>query len=304
MEYKEARFRNLKIKLYKLARSKGSFYTDNFTKEAINKKLYFKSSDINDFLLDLFIEKEDGKYQVKESIKAELESYLHKYNLYSQEEKELEHVLQKKYIEIKNSYLNFNLTEDTEEILKVAKEAAAKLHWIHLPIYKESIIMNSGIIPENNPEEYYNHFHMIEDLYRVIFENEEIKWDSVEGDLNLNKPMKLRIYSTRWGHDDIYEVRRTITGWNFKHLTYDLNCVKDGSLNGSKKDGLYQILKHDSIQYPYEGVSSALQNLWILADSTEMATKDLENYLQDVGNWINAVEKATKKNQPKWSKYY
>lgn len=200
--------------------------------------------------------------------------------------------------------MNFKPTEKAHEIIKKTKVTAAMLHWIHIPLYPEQTIMNLDIIPEENTEGYYNHFHPIEDLYRVIFENGEIAWDSIEGDYNLNSPMKMRIYSSRWGHDDIYSVKRTMTGWNFKHLSYDVNCSADGSLDGSKKDGFHSILAHDSIHYPYDGVKYALEILWKKADSTNMSIKELEGQIQEIGDWINAVEKATKKYQPNWVGYY
>lgn len=200
--------------------------------------------------------------------------------------------------------MNFKPTEEAFGIIQKTKEIAAKLHWIYLPIYPEQTIINSEIIPEENTEEYYNHFHTIEDLYRVIFESGEIEWNSIEGDINLNSPLKMKIYSSRWEHNDIYFVKRTMTGWNFKHLSYDVDCSKDGTLNSMKNDGFYSILAHDSIQYPYDGVKYALETLWKTADSTSMTTKELEIKLQDIGDWINAVEKATKNNQPNWVGYY
>lgn len=44
MEYKEARLRNLKLKLYKVSLSKGSnILEQHFNKESINKKLFLKN---------------------------------------------------------------------------------------------------------------------------------------------------------------------------------------------------------------------------------------------------------------------
>lgn len=304
MEYGKARIRNLKIKLYKVLLSKGEVILEqNYSEEAIQKKLFFKKTDIM-YYLDNFFELDNGKYSLKQTIKDDFEEYSAKYNLHSSNEQELKILLKKYYEEIRDIYLNFKPTEKAQEIILKTKEIAAKLHWIYLPIYSEQIIISSDLIPEEDVLEYYNHFHTIEDLYRVIFENEEIAWDSIQGDINLNATIKLNIYSSRWGHHDIYSVKRTLVGWNFNHLSYDINCTKDGTVSGKKRDGFFSILAHDSIQYPYNGVKFALETLWEIADSTSMSIKELEIKLQEIGDWINAVEKATKNKQPNWVGYY
>jgi hypothetical protein len=303
MEYKEARIRNLKIKLFKVSISKGKALEQSYSKEAIHKKLFFKRSDIEEYI-DCFFDANNEKYLIKPEIKEEFNTYFEKYDQFSIDQQELEGILKINYENIRDIYMNFKPTEEASEKIQKTKEIAAKLHWIYLPIYPEQTIINSEIIPEENTEEYYNHFHTIEDLYRVIFENGEIEWNSIDGDINLNSPLKMRIFSSRWGHFDTYSVKRTMTGWNFKHLSYDVDCSKDGTLNSVKKDGLYSILAHDSIQYPYDGVKYALETLWKTADSTSMSFKELEIKLQDIGDWINAVEKATKSYQPNWVGYY
>lgn len=303
MEYSKARMRNLKIKLYKIKMSKGELLELSHTKEAINKKLFFKKSDINGYIGDFF-NSVDENYRIKQEVLEELGLYFSYYQQFRAEREDLESLLKSNYKKIKAIYMNFEPTDNAEEIINVTKEIAAKLHWIYTPIYLEQTIINSGIIPEENTEEYYNNFHTIEDLYQVIFENGDIEWNSLEGDINLNSTIKLKIYSTRWGHDDVYFANRTLTGWNFKHLSYDVKCSKDGTVNGEKRDGLYRILEHDSIQYPYDGVKFALETLWEKADSSSMSTSDLEKQMQDIGDWINAVERATKHHQPKWINYY
>ncbi|XQY92150.1 hypothetical protein ACNRWW_01460 [Metabacillus sp. HB246100] len=304
MEYRDARLRNLKIKLYKGSLTKGKMLDRHYTKESINKILFFKKSDINEYINVLFDTLDDEEYSIKKEVIGEIEKYFSEYTRYEPELKELEDKLETNYKKIKDIFMNFKPTHNAQEIINETKGIAAKLHWIYTPIYTEQTILNREIIPEENTEEYYDHFHTIEDLYRVIFENKEIAWNSLEGDINLNSPMKFRVYSSRWGHEDIYTVKRTEKGWNFKHLSYNVNCLKNGTISGEKKDGFYAILQHDSIQYPYDGVEYALVTLWNEADTSSMTVKDLEKKLQDIGDWISAVEKATKNYQPKWVGYY
>lgn len=59
---------------------------------------------------------------------------------------------------------------------------------------------------------------------------------------------------------------------------------------------LLQILP-DKVKY-------ALETLWKEADTRSMTVNELEKHLQDIGEWISAVEKATKNYQPKWVGYY
>lgn len=63
-------------------------------------------------------------------------------------------------------------------------------------------------------------------------------------------------------------------------------------------------LDHDSIQYPKEGVRYAFQTLWYLADEDEMSIEELQIKLQEIADWISAVEKATGEFQPDWCDYY
>ncbi|KAA0560839.1 hypothetical protein F0342_20995 [Bacillus sp. CH30_1T] len=125
------------------------------------------------------------------------EEYSSKYDHYLADKQDLEQLLKDNYEEIRDIYMNLKPTEKAQEIILKTKEIAAKLHWIYLPIYPEQTIRNSELIPEEETKEYYNHFNTIEDLYRAIFENGGIAWDSLEGDVNLNSLIKMRIYSSR-----------------------------------------------------------------------------------------------------------
>jgi hypothetical protein len=304
MEFKDARRRNLKIKLFKIKLSKGNIFEQHFTKESINKKLFFKKSDITLFINDFFESCGEEHYILKKEIHENFEEFFKKHEEYFEQKEELEEALEGYYKKIKNIFLNFEPSSNAQKLIEEAKDIAAKLHWLYLPIYPEQSIINSDLIPEEDVLEYYTHFHMIEDLYKVIFENGEIEWNNIEGDINLNMSMKMKLYSVRWGHDDIYSVMRTVDGWNFKHLSYNVSCDIDGTIKNKERSGFYKILDHDSIQYPYEGVKYAFESLWKEADKDSMTVQDLQKKLQDIADWISEVEKTIKLHQPIWVGYY
>lgn len=303
MDVSNARIRNLKLKLHKISTYKGyDILDETYSEEEIRTNLFFKKSDIKNYINTFFDENGNG-YIIKQLIKEDIKEFSNKSEEYKENKEEIEAELEKKYQQMNDCLYKFKYGE-LAELVEETKSTAMKLHWIYLPIYPEDVMLNRDIIPEENCEEYYNHFHTIEDLYRMIFEKKEIKWDSIEGDINLNIEMKLTIYSTRWGHEDEYIVKRILDGWHFKHLSYDCICSKNGTINGKVKSGFFEILSHDSIQSPSEGVRYALEILWENADSTSMSKNELEFKLQEIGNWISAVEKTTKDLQPGWLGYY
>lgn len=168
-----------------------------------------------------------------------------------------------------------------------------------VPIYPEQYIANSNIIHEESLKEYYDHFHPLEDLYRYIFEGSKISWKSTYGDINLNKEISMEIYTTRWGHYDNYRIKRTLDGWGISGLhSGNVKCAKDG------EGALTDLLKHDSVCYPEEGLKYAMELLWNEADSTEMKMEELRRKISDIAEWINEVEKVTHQYQPEWCNYY
>lgn len=132
--------------------------------------------------------------------------------------------------------------------------------------------------------------------YELIGQGKD--WKSVEGDINLDKDMKFKVYTTRWGHDDIYTIRRTFKGWDVRHIGINGETEKNG------RGALESNLEHDSICYPKEGVEYAFQTLWQEADTTSMSIEELQSRIQDIADWISEVEKVTHQYQPDWCLYY
>ncbi|AJD91992.1 hypothetical protein JMA_26750 [Jeotgalibacillus malaysiensis] len=299
---RKERMRNLTFHILKYVIENPSFNIDEeITNEDLKTKFYFKQSDVlnysNEFL---------NNSRLKDNIKSTLDEYLALHQRYKGEinESQVED-FKSIYKKLVDYYANINKNEDLQLLLHDGALLAEKIHWISLPIFKEVYMSNAGMLPEENLEEYYFHFHTIEDLYREITNDvKKVHWKSVQGDINLNKKMKMKIYTNRWGRHDYYTVQRTIEGWIISFLTFqNVKC----KVNGESLDtdtGFYEILRHDSVQYPKDGVRYALETLWEEADSTEMSKEVLEKKLNEIAVWISEVEKATHKYQPSWCGYY
>jgi hypothetical protein len=287
------RLRNLKIKLFHY-REKDSL--DRFTLEELEKKLYFKISDII-FYADRIFDNNEYKFTIKPELLDDLNDYKIKQDDLSDNIEEMEEEFKSHYRYLKKNLSNLGRVDDWQERIEQMNNFATELHWKYMPIYEEYMLENRGIIPEKNIEEYYDHYHSLEDLYREIV-GEGLDWKSTEGDRNLAKELTFEVFTTRWGHEDRYRMKRTIYGWYIKHI----------SINGySQKNGigaLFSNFRQDGVFYPEDGVKHALETLWNDADSSEMSVDELQKRLQEIAYWVSEVEKTTKSTQPSWVNYY
>lgn len=295
IDFKKARKRNVILKIAKKCLEK-NIILNSFKEDEIKNEFYFKEKDIKDYLKEIFVVNND-KFLIKEEFRKVIEEYLSKSN-------KLQNIveIEKKFI---NQYdiLNECFTgirvdnKKYDEVIGETIKNAVKLHWIHLPIYSEQMIINRGIIPEENIEEYYNHYHAIQDLYFEIV-GRGIDYKNIGGDCNLDKEFTVNIYTSRWGHDDMYEIKRTVEGWHLSFLSYTGNFDKNG-------EGMFfEALNHDSVFFPKDAVGYALNTLWDEADSTSMDSEELKYKFLQIINWINEIEKASKKFQPDWCNYF
>lgn len=310
--YDQARLRNLKIKVLKILLEKGDVVSNLnmlFNEEILESEFYFQKSDILKYKEELF----ESNGQLKTEVKEELEGYIEQCQridraLIEADTKKFSAL----YLEMEESLRNFNFDDDLiEKNLREIKTMVKNLHWFYLPIYDEQFILNREVIPETDLVDFYNHYHTIEDLYRWITNHpQSVKWKSLAGDFNLNKELKLKIYTCRWGHYDHYTMLRTIDGWKILSMQGEIHCKVDGSGASIREGydkfetGIYSILYHDSVQYPKEGVARAFELLWNEADSTEMTVDVLQKKIDDISDWISSVEKVVHKKQPIWCDYY
>lgn len=176
---------------------------------------------------------------------------------------------------------NFNyFRNNLKKMIKLAEE----IHFYELPEFKETTISNRGVIPEENPKEFYNHYHTLRDLYDWIKnpEEEKNKIRSLKGDITLNKELKFEVFSRRWRHNDTYIIKRTTEGWK---------CFFFTEYNGGKNgEAILSSMKHDGISYPVN-LEYDFKTLWELADDEEMPLDELQNKINEIAIWVSEVEK-------------
>lgn len=98
--------------------------------------------------------------------------------------------------------------------------------------------------------------------------------------------MTLEVFSRRWDHPDRYRVKRTATGWNIAHISIAGECDKAGA------PYLFENLDHDSINYPAD-LGGYMEFLWDEADSRQMTEHDIQQRLDELGQWIQGVERSS-----------
>ena len=292
-----AKERNLLVNLTNYIKKLEEGTKHIFSEEEIRKSVLIKEIDKKIYLEEFFERKENNaEYELKKDIKTKIDGYIKKHleNKNISNEEEIKEI----YNGLKNMLISgrFNKDKYNELIFKGVK-LAKELHWKYLPIYEEQMILNRECTPEEKLEEYYNHYHAIEDLVDVI-DGEKIELNKRNGDLTLNKEMYVKIYSNRRNSYEIYQFKRTICGWNIGILFETEETLKSG------ENGFFDNLKHNSIFYPEEGVKYALELLWEKADNGEANIEELQIKLQEVAYWISDVEGNLREKQPEWCNYY
>ncbi len=185
-----------------------------------------------------------------------------------------------KFLEFKDSVFGRKGHEEFKRLIFPLLKLAPKLHWHYLPIYSDNIVYNRGALPETQPDIFYDHYHTMEDLYEAVT-GTPYKWESILGDINLDKEMEITIYSNRWQSEDAYIVKRTLNGWYTDFF---------GGVDGDKEGSAFiQCLEHDLISYP-KNIGHKFEALWNKADTTEMSIETLKKNLQKIADWVIVTE--------------
>lgn len=98
--------------------------------------------------------------------------------------------------------------------------------------------------------------------------------------------MELKVFTRRWGHDDVYRVERTATGWHIDHIAIGGDCDKTGA------PYLFENLDHDSVNYP-EDLGQYMEFLWNKAEELGMSDEQIQEQLDDLGRWISESERGS-----------
>lgn len=98
--------------------------------------------------------------------------------------------------------------------------------------------------------------------------------------------MHLEVYSRRWGHNDSYRFERTDRGWEIGYVAIGGECDPAGD------PYLYENLVQDGINYPAD-LGRYLAFVWETARENDLADDEVQEYLDQLGQWIQITEKNT-----------
>ena len=179
--------------------------------------------------------------------------------------------------------------------LLAAADVAHKLHMAlkasgHQPQH-HSYMLENRRVPPDDPE-FYRHIHPIEDLLAFLRDTDA---NADPEDQTIGGEFELRVYSLRWGHDDVYQVRRTERGWWIGHLSINGDCDKAGD------PALFANLRQDSIAHPSD-LGYWMEHLWDRAHEEGLSHEQVQDALNQLGVWISTVEKA-KPGRGAWAGY-
>jgi len=173
------------------------------------------------------------------------------------------------------------------EVSTLIAEAGQDAHKLHMalkgrglePKHHAYMVKNRELQPDH--EEFYMHFHPLEDLLKFL-DNEHANDDPV--DQTIGSEFTFRVFSKRWGHDDNYTVKRTSEGWAVSHIAIGGPCDKGG------RPFLFENLRQDSIQFP-EGLDGWMEWLWTKAAEDGLSAEQVQAGLQQLADWVSATER-------------
>ena len=175
---------------------------------------------------------------------------------------------------------------DQSEIATAFEKMKSAAHQLHMqlqprPKHHRYMINNRGMSPED--PEFYNHIHPVEDLLKYLLDT-SANDDPI--DHTMGDTFDFRLYTNRWGHYDLYELKRTENGWYVNHLSYK----GEDNLDEEMKV-LYDAMKHDSISFP-RNVDSYLTSIWMRAQDEGLTHEQVQEMLNQVAEWISQTEKS------------
>jgi hypothetical protein len=148
------------------------------------------------------------------------------------------------------------------------------------PVFTKSVLNHSKDLQIPSVE-FYGHYHTVEDLITWL---EDPSANVSPEDVTLNKEFEFRVYGSRFGHDDIYRLKRTKTGWHFSFNAYKGNTDHGGS------PVLNQALEHDFISYP-STINDYIGSIWREAADKGLSVEEVQDRLNQVADWVSSCEK-------------
>lgn len=179
--------------------------------------------------------------------------------------------------------------DGTVEMIRELGDKAANLHRIlsdrGIEVkHHKYMIKNRGMKP-NDPS-FYKHIHPVEDLLKFL---EDQSANNDPEDKTIGHKFDFKVFSRRWGHEDQYSITRTPTGWIVKWLG-EIACGRDGRVNREPSTGIFELLDHDSINYPEE-LPGYVEWLWERAAEDGLSPKDVQDAINCLADWVSLVER-------------
>ena len=297
-KWNTVRERNIKINIAKQLINKEMIEKKSFTQKDLKELFSFKESDILYIAPNLFYM--NGEQYIMTSA---LEEFIGRVILSNKAVKDSLLVAEAEFIRIYGSFCEASekdmfqayAGDKYQKMFNDLREIIPIIHWGRLPIFNKYLIYNREKNPESEMIEFYDHPDCLNALFKEVKNMGDVL--SNNSDDTLNKKIKFNVYTRRWGHTDTYSIKRTVDGWYCEYIAIRGKCKKNG------EGGFFMNLDHDSIFYPKDGVSYAMEKLWEDADEGIIDFTELSNRMQQIADWISAVEKAIGE-QPEWVGYY
>lgn len=296
----EARKRNLKISIVKGILDNGFELKSRYSRIEIIQYFYFRQRDLLYYSSEFF-DMVKSKYILTKKMSHWVKEVIKRHDQAKGHLEDAQVLFEKTFGRFEDKcaagkHYNFDFRTLNEMYQTQLQHIVQVIHWGRLPIIPEHLMVNSGRIPEKGIVDFYDHYHMLQQLRKDILGKGAVM--NVKGDLTLDREMTFEVYTRRHGYTDTYCVLRTVEGWEAKHISINGKCDKDGT------GALLQNLNHDSVFYPEDGVKYALAKLWDQAEEGEVTFEELQIRLQQIADWISTVEKAVGDGQPEWVGYY
>lgn len=296
--WEKVRERNLKINIAKQIILKNICIDKIFTRQEIKDTFAFKESDVLFAVPNLF-DKNDDVYvmnsECAEFVEKVIQSNKAVKDCLLEAEADFIRLYGAFHAEAKKNAYGVYAGNYYKKMFEKLTEIIPIIHWGKLPIFNKYLLYNREMDPEMEMMEFYDHPDCLDALLNEVKDNGIILTN--KSDETLDKEMPFVVYTRRWGHEDRYTIKRTVDGWFCGYMSIHGECEKNG------EGGLFMNLDHDAVFYPKDGVKYALKELWEDADDGEIDFEELKKRMQQIADWISAVEKSISA-QPEWVGYY
>jgi hypothetical protein len=100
----------------------------------------------------------------------------------------------------------------------------------------------------------------------------------------MSKGYNMPVYSRRWQHNDIYQIKRTATGWRVTNISVGGDGEKTGF------PSLKRCFDQDGVSHP-SNITEYFEAIWNSLESKEIDDKKAQEYFDRLGKWISECEK-------------